>query len=74
MSLEPRPLSSFTYEKVEELMPWVIKKDGRREPYAREKVLAGLLKSCQKRNIATSKVEEICNTIEKWLEYITENN
>jgi transcriptional repressor NrdR len=40
-----------TYERVEEVMPLVVKKDGRREPYSREKILDGVKKACQKRCI-----------------------
>src|ERR1700733_14550614 len=54
-----------TYERVEEVMPLVIKKDGRREPYSREKVLAGLKKACQKRTVAMAKIEELVGRIEK---------
>lgn len=54
-----------TYERVEEVMPLVIKKDGRREPYDREKVLDGIKKACQKRSVATQKVEELVSLIEK---------
>src|SRR5687768_14645029 len=54
-----------TYERVEEVMPLVIKKDGRREPYDRAKVLSGLEKACQKRAIPTQKVEEAAGKIEK---------
>ena len=44
-----------TYEKVEEVMPAVIKKDGRREPYERGKILEGLRKACQKRSVTTQR-------------------
>jgi len=54
-----------TYERVEEVMPLVVKKDGRREPYTREKVLDGLKKACQKRSVATSKIEDLINEIER---------
>ncbi|HET9157267.1 MAG TPA: ATP cone domain-containing protein, partial [Myxococcaceae bacterium] len=40
-----------TYERVEELMPLVVKKDGRREPFDRAKVLAGVKKACSKRPV-----------------------
>src|SRR6185312_14551590 len=53
-----------TYERVEEVMPLVIKKDGRRETYIREKVLDGLKKACQKRSVATQKIEELVSLIE----------
>lgn len=62
----PRCEGRFTtYERVEELMPAVIKKDGRRESYEREKVLAGLRASCQKRSVPTQKIDELVNSIEK---------
>ena len=54
-----------TYERVEEVMPLVIKKDGRREPFARDKVLDGISKACQKRPVTTQKVEELVYQIEK---------
>src|SRR3954453_19096319 len=54
-----------TYERVEEVMPLVIKKDGRREPYARDKELDGLKKACQKRSVATQKLEELIAHIEQ---------
>jgi transcriptional repressor NrdR len=46
-------------------MPLVVKKDGRREPYLREKVLDGIKKACQKRSVNTLKIEELVNHIEK---------
>ncbi len=65
----PRCEGRFTtYERVEELMPMIIKKDGRRESYLREKVLGGIKKACQKRNIPTYKVEEILTRIEKQIQ------
>jgi transcriptional repressor NrdR len=54
-----------TYERVEEVMPLVVKKDGRREPYLREKVLSGIKKALQKRSVPTQKVEELVGQIEK---------
>ena len=54
-----------TYERVEEVMPAVIKKDGRREPFARGKVLAGIQKSCQKRPVTMQQVEDSLVRIEK---------
>ncbi len=49
-------------------MPLVIKKDGRREPYVREKLRQGLEKACQKRAIPALKVDEIVGLIEKRLQ------
>jgi transcriptional repressor NrdR len=57
-----------TYERVEEVMPVVIKKDGRREPYARDKLFGGIAKACQKRQVPTEKLEEIVTRIEKTIQ------
>jgi transcriptional repressor NrdR len=54
-----------TYERVEEVMPAVIKKDGRREPFDREKILGGLRKALQKRPVTTQNIEELVERIEK---------
>jgi len=54
-----------TYERVEEVMPLVIKKDGRREAFEREKILGGMKKACQKRAVNTQKIEELVAKIEK---------
>lgn len=57
-----------TYERVEEIMPAVIKKDGRREPFSREKVLSGIQKSCQKRPVTMQQIEASVGNIEKRLQ------
>ncbi len=49
-------------------MPLVIKKDGRREPYARDKLLQGIEKACQKRAIPAQKIDEMLSGIEKRLQ------
>lgn len=54
-----------TYERVEEVMPVVIKKDGRREPYSREKLFGGIQKACQKRPVTTLQIDHIVRSIEK---------
>lgn len=65
----PRCEGRFTtYERIEEVMPLVIKKDGRREPYVREKLRAGIEKSLQKLAIPAQKVDEIVSGIEKRLQ------
>jgi transcriptional repressor NrdR len=56
-----------TYEQVEEILPIVVKKDGRREPFDRHKVLMGIQKACQKRPISLAKMEEIVQEIENEL-------
>lgn len=53
-----------TYEKVENMPLLVIKKDGTREPFNREKLIAGILKSCEKRPVSTTQIEAIVNGIE----------
>ena len=62
----PRCEGRFTtYERVEEVMPVVIKKDGRREAYNRQKILDGIQKACQKRSVAMHRIEEMLSGIEK---------
>lgn len=56
-----------TYEKVDELPLVVVKKDGRREMFERNKLLAGLIKACEKRPVETSKLQVISQEIEKEL-------
>ncbi len=53
-----------TYEKVELSLPMIIKKDGRREPFNREKIIAGIQKACQKRPISIEKIEEFVDSLE----------
>ncbi|PLX41737.1 MAG: transcriptional regulator NrdR [Deltaproteobacteria bacterium] len=53
-----------TYERVEEIMPLLVKKDNSREPYDRQKVIAGLQKACEKRPISAQTIEEITDRIE----------
>ncbi len=54
-----------TYERVEEVLPVVVKKDGRREVYDRQKVMAGLKKACEKRAISTAAIEQVADRIEQ---------
>jgi transcriptional repressor NrdR len=56
-----------TYERVDEALPLVVKKDGRREPFDRRKVLAGLRKACDKRAVPLSRLEAIVDAIEREL-------
>jgi transcriptional repressor NrdR len=53
-----------TYERVEEAAPMVVKKDNRREPYDRNKVIAGLTKACEKRPVSMETIEEVADRIE----------
>jgi transcriptional repressor NrdR len=56
-----------SYERVEEILYMVVKKDGRRERYDRGKILAGLLKAAEKRPIAITELEMIADEIETQL-------
>jgi len=56
-----------SYERVEDIIPMVVKKDGRREPFDRVKILTGLKKACEKRPIGTEILEGITDSIEKKL-------
>ena len=56
-----------TYERVEEIVPVVVKKDGRRENFDRQKILGGLRKACEKRNVALARIESIVDQIEREL-------
>jgi transcriptional repressor NrdR len=53
-----------TYERVEELMPFVVKKDGRREEFDREKILEGIRVACRKRKFAAADFEEMIREVE----------
>ena len=53
-----------TYERVEEAAPMVVKKDSRREPYERHKVIAGIKRACEKRPVSMETIEEIADRIE----------
>ena len=53
-----------TYERIDEVPYMVIKKDGRREKFDRQKVLNGLLRACEKRPVSMGKLEELVNEAE----------
>jgi len=53
-----------TYERIDEVPYMVVKKDGRREKFDRQKVLAGLLKACEKRPVSMSRLSELVNQVE----------
>jgi len=57
-----------TYERLEELMPVLVKKDGRREEWQREKLVAGLEKACQKRPVSRDKINRFVDDIERRLQ------
>jgi transcriptional repressor NrdR len=56
-----------TYERSDEIPYMVVKKDGRREKFDRQKVLSGLLKACEKRPVAMAKLAEVVDAVEAGL-------
>jgi len=56
-----------TYERIDEIPYMVVKKDGRREKFERQKVLNGLLRACEKRPVSIGKLEQIVNDTERWI-------
>ena len=56
-----------TYERLDEIPYMVVKKDGRRENFDRQKVLTGLLHSCQKRKVSVTQMQEIVDAVEAFV-------
>ncbi len=61
-----------TYEKIEEITLIVIKKDGGREPFDRNKILNGIIKACEKRPVPLSEMERVVDEIERGLNNMLE--
>ena len=61
-----------TYEKVEESIIMIIKKDGKREAFDRDKVTNGIIKACEKRPVSMAQIEKITNDIERGLNNLME--
>ncbi len=57
-----------TYERLEEILPMVVKKDGRREPFNRDKIIAGIKMSCQKRPVSVTKIEDFVDSLEVYFQ------
>jgi transcriptional repressor NrdR len=57
-----------SYERIDEIPYMVVKKDGRREPFDRDKVMTGIMKACEKRPISMAKIEGLVNSIEKYVQ------
>ena len=57
-----------TFERVEEALPLVVKKDGRRQPFDRLKVIAGIQRACEKRPVSIATIEKIVDQIERQLQ------
>ncbi|MDH5668545.1 MAG: transcriptional regulator NrdR [Nitrospira sp.] len=62
-----------TYERVEEILPVVVKKDGRRETFDRGKILSGLKKACEKRPISMATIEAAADRLEKRIQELGDN-
>jgi transcriptional repressor NrdR len=56
-----------TYERVEDVLPLIVKKDMRREPFDRQKLLGGIRKACEKRAIAPERLDAVIDAIEREL-------
>ncbi len=56
-----------TYERIDEIPYMVVKKDGRRERFDRQKVLRGLLQACQKRKVSSAQLEKIVDETEAYV-------
>src|SRR5512135_2196237 len=54
-----------TYERIEEELPLVVKRDGRREPYDRQKILSGISKACEKRPVSYDTIEHLVEALEQ---------
>lgn len=52
-----------TYEKVEAVLPMIVKKDGRREPFNHEKIRAGIQRACQKRPISINMIDDFVDSL-----------
>jgi transcriptional repressor NrdR len=61
-----------TYEKLERSLPLVIKKDGRREEFDRDKIIHGVQKACQKRPVSIKDIEDLVDRVEQYVQELGE--
>ncbi len=61
-----------TYERIEEVLPQVVKKDGRREAFSREKIVDGVATACQKRPVSAEQIEALVSGIERQVQEMGE--
>ncbi len=61
-----------THERIEEMLPLVLKKDGRREPFERTKIISGIKKACEKRPISVEVIERLVDRLETRLQESSE--
>lgn len=57
-----------TYERIADILPQIIKKDGRREPFHREKVISGVKRACEKRPVPVQEIERLADEVERELQ------
>ena len=61
-----------TYEKLERSLPLLVKKDGRREEFDRDKIISGVRKACQKRPVIIKNIEDLVDRVEQYLQELGE--
>ena len=61
-----------TYEKLERSLPLLIKKDGRREEFDRDKIIHGVQKACQKRPVSIKDIEDLVDRVEQYVQELGE--
>jgi transcriptional repressor NrdR len=61
-----------TYERIEEVLPQVVKKDGRREPFDRAKIVEGVANACQKRPVPAERLQALVGQVERELQELGE--
>jgi transcriptional repressor NrdR len=61
-----------TYERIEEILPLIVKKDGRREAFDRKKVMIGIQKACEKRPVSVDTIEQLVEKVEKRIQESSE--
>ena len=61
-----------TYERVEDVLPQVVKKDGRREVFDRRKIVEGLLRACQKRPVSRERIDDLVSAVERRVQELGE--
>jgi transcriptional repressor NrdR len=61
-----------TYERVEDVLPQVVKKDGRREAFDRRKIVEGLLRACQKRPVSRERIDDLVSAVERRMQELGE--
>ncbi len=61
-----------SYERIDEIPYLVVKKDGKREAFDRNKIMSGLLRACEKRPISATQLESIVDSVEKYVQESTD--